>query len=338
MFNSIDLSDNKKPETKNQISVLQRKDTQNDALGYDTFEEDKNKWYFTQNDSSTSINDTKYEKDINLLNIERYTDINTYSFNSHDKIKSIGGFNQEQMKSVLPPIQQIPPVPPLLRRERTISPLKLGPSRDDLKEFESPTPVDDNGKKLVIFVLDKSGSMMTVAKKMKDAINDTIADQKKIDNFYYSMISLYNCSIINDAEITPLKDAVPLIDYSSAGFTNIFDTVGYAIEKYQNFKDVLLVIITDGMDNTSVKYNKKTIKTILNDKRKIGWNIMYLSQNLEEQGVEMGITNTHNSRNISCGDKTGLPFLVRQISRSVSEFGNKKSKEPIELEKAITIN
>ena len=57
------------------------------------------------------------------------------------------------------------------------------------------------------------------------------------------------------------------------------------IHKYARKEDVpdntLFIIITDGMENASHRYNDKDVKKMIEEKKKKGWEFIFLSANID---------------------------------------------------------
>ena len=107
--------------------------------------------------------------------------------------------------------------------------------------------------------------------------------------FNSNIHKLYDCVSIND--FPPIDEPI------FGGGTALYDTIGHVINKFSN--DVyegqgkVLCIITDGLDTASRKYDQPQIKNMIERVKNEGWQIMYLSENVETMkvGHSIGISN-----------------------------------------------
>ena len=115
----------------------------------------------------------------------------------------------------------------------------------------------------IILLLDESGSMIHNRIEILQAVNNFVKDQQsKPEDGSTLSILMFNNKIrvlFNNKE---LKDVPKLTenDYYPDGMTALYDAIGNAIDDHAGRKRVLMVIVTDGQENSSKKYNKHTIK------------------------------------------------------------------------------
>ena len=57
----------------------------------------------------------------------------------------------------------------------------------------------------------------------------------------------------------------------------------------------MFVIITDGMENSSTKYSGRDVKQMIDEKKKIGWEFLFLGANIdtEETAQKIGVDASH---------------------------------------------
>lgn len=173
----------------------------------------------------------------------------------------------------------------------------------------------------IVMVLDETGSMERNKKATVDSVNEFIISQKKVEGS--CNLTLYTFSdyvnYTSDGENTPIRKIIESKDisevelisedsYDPYGMTNLYDAIGVAIketEKNNKSKNVLVVIITDGEENSSKEYNIDTIKEMISKKQKDGWTFVYLGANQDawSVGSKMGLsanqTMTYDVNNIN---------------------------------------
>jgi len=146
----------------------------------------------------------------------------------------------------------------------------------------------------IVFILDRSGSMSGLEQDTIGGFNSLIEKQKKEDGeAYISTVLFDSCTeVLHDR--VDLKKINPMTDkeYYVRGSTALLDAVGGAIHhignvhKYARKEDVpektMFIIMTDGYENASRKYNYDEIKRMITrQKEKYGWNFMFLGANID---------------------------------------------------------
>lgn len=145
----------------------------------------------------------------------------------------------------------------------------------------------------VVFILDESGSMYPLKDDTIGGFNSMLEKQRKIDGEVYVSTVLFSdrSKVIHDRigikEISDMKNE----DYEPSGCTALLDALGDAIKhistihKYARKEDVpdntLFIIITDGMENASHRYNDKDVKRMIEEKKKKGWEFIFLAANID---------------------------------------------------------
>jgi len=104
--------------------------------------------------------------------------------------------------------------------------------------------------------------------------------------------------VIPGEEVRPLGDV-----YSPNGMTALYDAVGDAVTKTGAFldslgpdsrpEDVIVVILTDGMENSSRRWDLGQVARLIADAEDDGWQFVFLGANLDSQAVahDMGMRN-----------------------------------------------
>ena len=145
----------------------------------------------------------------------------------------------------------------------------------------------------LIFVLDKSGSMYGLEKDTIGGFNSLIEKQRKEKGETYVTTVLFDQDNTLLHDRLNLKDIKNLTedDYVVGGCTALMDAVGTTIEhidnihKYIRKEDVpsktMFVIITDGYENASRKYELHQIKKMINAKKEQGWEFIFLGANID---------------------------------------------------------
>lgn len=150
----------------------------------------------------------------------------------------------------------------------------------------------------LVFILDRSGSMRGLESDTIGGFNSMIKRQQEEadgDAFVSTILFNHESFVLHDriplAEVQPLTEK----DYQVGGMTALLDAVGDAlkhiktIHKYARAEDVpqktLFVITTDGMENSSHKFNYKEIKSLIEQQKEKGWEFIFLGANIDAAEV-----------------------------------------------------
>ena len=146
----------------------------------------------------------------------------------------------------------------------------------------------------LVFILDRSGSMAGLESDTIGGFNSLIKKQKKQrGECFVSTVLFDNVSeVLHDrvklSEIPKMTER----DYFTRGATALIDAIGGAIHhignihKYARPEDVpehtMFVIITDGYENASHRYDSDQVKALIeNQKKKYGWEFLFIGANID---------------------------------------------------------
>ena len=184
----------------------------------------------------------------------------------------------------------------------------------------------------LVFILDRSGSMMGLEADTIGGFNAMIEKQKKeAGEALVSTILFDNDSqVIHDR--VPL-DRVPALtekEYFVRGCTALLDAVGGAIHhignvhKYARDEDrpekTLFVITTDGMENASSRYTYDKVRSMIrHEKEKYGWEFLFLGANIDaaREAARFGI-GADRAANYHA-DHQGTGVIYEAVSEAVCQ-------------------
>lgn len=147
----------------------------------------------------------------------------------------------------------------------------------------------DNNYTDIVMVIDRSGSMESIKSKAQSGINAFIEDQSaKSGKCTLTLVQF-------DSAIDTVYSGVPIQDIKGytlepRGSTALFDAVGSAIDNTgkrlseMNENDrpglVLFLIVSDGLENASTRYNKSKIREMVEHQQSVyKWHFTYLGTN-----------------------------------------------------------
>jgi hypothetical protein len=191
--------------------------------------------------------------------------------------------------------------------------------------LENPTIAGAPDDSKIVMVLDASGSMNTVKNDIVGSINAFLDAQKTIteDKPTFSLLQFGQVNHWRFVDV-PLE-TIPAFRahmYEVAGGTPLYDSIGAAIETFDRFNDVSLVIITDGEDNTSKSFTRGRIRDMIAKKKaKQNWDIIYLCANESgfAAGAAMGV-----SSNISVPQAQFASNISNDMSYAVQQQRHSK--------------
>lgn len=182
----------------------------------------------------------------------------------------------------------------------------------------------------MVFILDRSGSMCGLEGDTIGGFNSMIDNQKKQEG--EALVT----TVLFDNEYELLHDRVKLSEiekmtdkeYYVRGCTALLDAVGRTIShismirKYIREEDIpqntITAITTDGMENASHKYNYEQIKKMIEEKKKDGWEFLFIGANIDaaEEASRIGISRDRAANYIS--DSVGTGAVYTALSESMS--------------------
>ena len=150
---------------------------------------------------------------------------------------------------------------------------------------------------LVVFLLDASASMGSHKAATISGFNEFLEIQKLSEiETKASLYEFTTSSVTPIFKITPVSHVAPLTNasYSPRGMTNLYDAIGQtmnevndfiSLNKKKNRPSVTFVILTDGMENSSSKYNDKQIKQMIELAEGKDWSFFFLGANIDAFAV-----------------------------------------------------
>lgn len=181
----------------------------------------------------------------------------------------------------------------------------------------------------LIFILDRSGSMAGLESDTIGGFNATLSDQKKIegetrvttilfDNFFETLHDR-----INLQDIKPLTDK----DYFVRGSTALYDAVALGIHKISNVQKqtkkegradkVIMVITTDGYENSSRETNAPMLNKMIDDCKQAGWEFLFLGADIDAQAAAGSIgIDSHRASNY-VKDSKGVKVQYESLNYAI---------------------
>jgi len=149
----------------------------------------------------------------------------------------------------------------------------------------------------VSFLLDKTGSMGSVAKATISGFNEYVASLKSRADEIRFTLALFNSDGTDTlCKGVPLVDVKPLDSktYDPVGATPLYDAVAATIHATEQAlagkkENVLFIIMTDGEENSSEEFTREQVRALIQQKEADGWTFAFLGANQDSWGVGEGI-------------------------------------------------
>jgi len=156
-----------------------------------------------------------------------------------------------------------------------------------------------------LIILDKSGSMGSIAKAAISGFNETLNGirsaqdrYKDTQEHFVSLMAFCRCEKVMIYDKAPIEEVKDLTskEYRPCCGTPLYDAMGISINAlYKDIKDkedatAMVTVITDGLENASREYNGASIKALVERmKEEEGWNFSYIGTNQDVEAVSASL-------------------------------------------------
>lgn len=183
------------------------------------------------------------------------------------------------------------------------------------------------------FILDRSGSMSGLEKDTIGGFNAMLQKQRDIAGECRITTVLFDdrYELLHDrVDIRAVRELTER-EYFVGGSTALIDAIGRTIDKLVNVQKntaeeyraekVMVVIITDGQENSSREYPLQKVKAMIEqEKEKYGWEFVFLGANIDavQTAGQFGISSNRAVDYVPDSAGTTLNFAV--MSEAVAEY------------------
>lgn len=191
-------------------------------------------------------------------------------------------------------------------------------------------------------VLDRSGSMKSVLSDTIGGFNSFLSDQQKVEGEAVLTLATFANdykTVYDFADIKTVKELTEK-EYVPSGWTALLDALGNTInsvgEKLAAMKEedrpskVIFVIMTDGKENKSVKFNKDQILSMINhQEEKYNWTFVFIGADKGgiEDAASVGVA-SFNSLNLS-DNGMGVNSMRRAYSCVSEKMTKYRATSPV---------
>jgi len=150
----------------------------------------------------------------------------------------------------------------------------------------------------VIYVLDETASMYKVRSATISGFNEYIKSLQQDKSKEDCRLTLYTFNTVairkrfNDCKIAQVRTLGE--EYQPTMNTPLYDAIGHAIQEMEEPTkkgDVIVVVHTDGEENSSREFDRDRIFKLIEEKKKAGWNFLFLGadQDAWTAAIRIGI-------------------------------------------------
>jgi uncharacterized protein YegL len=173
----------------------------------------------------------------------------------------------------------------------------------------------------VAIVMDKSSSMGTIRGSTISGFNEYIDTLKQKGEYCEVTLTYFDTETEQAFVKIPIKKVKNLTEdsYIPSGMTALYDGVGETIDaldkKVKGNTPVLVVIITDGGENSSKEYTQRQVAAMIKKQEKKGWTFVFIGANQDSWATaqSFGLTSVQNVVNFNATDK-GTKSLFRGMA------------------------
>lgn len=159
--------------------------------------------------------------------------------------------------------------------------------------------------KHVVMILDESGSMASRQNATVSGFDEYIAKmQADLPDATFTLMRFDSSKQDLTHKAVPIKDVGPLTNYQPGQMTPLYDAIGKAIKFAESLVGkVFVTIITDGQENASREFNRKSIFDIIAEKERQGWAFSYLGIHADawDEAQKMGVAICYTAQPDSVG-------------------------------------
>ena len=188
----------------------------------------------------------------------------------------------------------------------------------------------------IICILDKSGSMGVLQEETIQGLNRFIREQQQEQgkcNFTLVQFNQYVRVTIKQAPIEEVKE-LNTQSYQPDGYTALLDAVGTTLKtaiEAQFFSpatalpsQVLVFIITDGMENASKLYSRKQVYDMIQNLQTAkGWEFRFFGANIDAFGEAENIGICKDNAMQWERSKAGVEILMEEMNMMAKKVGKK---------------
>lgn len=181
----------------------------------------------------------------------------------------------------------------------------------------------------LVLIVDRSGSMDNISKQTQDALEELVNGQKEepgkltIDTVFFDNHYDERAHFV-DPKLTKLDLAI-----RPGGMTALYDAIGNKVTSFGEALEalpederpgkVIVVIATDGMENSSHKYNADAVATLIkNQKEEYDWKFTFIAANQDAVLTAQTLNINSEDAITFSANNAGTQSVLRSVSNYIS--------------------
>ncbi len=204
-----------------------------------------------------------------------------------------------------------------------------------------PRPKSQANKRLLVgIVLDRSSSMGCIKAETISGTNEQFSALRDSDDAANTFVAFFSFNQMVTPVFKDAKGAAKLVpcsslkdisdsDYRPSGMTAMYDGVGDAIDFFskeaKKVDDVLIVVISDGEENASNRFDSDQISSRVKELQDSGWNFTYIgaNQDLTQVQANLGI---HDSNMLKFeATSSGVHAMSSAVGSALRSYTSNRS-------------
>lgn len=192
-----------------------------------------------------------------------------------------------------------------------------------------------------LIILDESGSMSSIYAQALSGVNETINgirinSERYPEQEHFVSIVTFEGNGLGGVKLRRCCEPIASIrdldrrDYVPGGATPLYDAIGKSVSELERRvregDKVLVTIITDGYENSSVEYSSGEISRTVARLRRNGWTFAYIGANQDSVEVAKGM-NIRNAMNYEATPSGTIQMSVKYRSAQDRLFKSMHHKE-----------
>lgn len=213
-------------------------------------------------------------------------------------------------------------------------PLAAGPV---LAQAEAATRIAPKASVNTYILLDRTGSMQDIWEEALTSVNAYAEALGEGDGALRTSVTLAVFDAQNGLQFDVLRKKVPATGWrnvttaeaSPRGMTPLYDAIGriVSIAEQDNPKKAVLVIMTDGEENSSREVTQQGARAALDRARAKGWEVVFLGAEFAKftDAGKMGVT---TEKTMAVG-KDGMTSTMRRLAKKSRDYGSSAASAPV---------
>jgi hypothetical protein len=185
----------------------------------------------------------------------------------------------------------------------------------------------------ISMIIDKSGSMESLLKDTIGGFNTFIQTQKETPGECTVSLTTFNTSVCSNYLFKPIimvEDLTPF-SYRPGGGTALYDAIAITIDgcgralaalsEESRPEKVIVVIITDGEENSSRSFSRQMVKDkITEQSSKYNWEFIFLGANIDAEAIGCSLGIKGDMSMTFAANSEGVGATFGSVSANLSSY------------------